>query len=406
MSIKSNNGALLGVHCVLMFISLLLDFATNTLPGRIRKLDPLDKWWLRRYTSKLIASCIDDTPGIVPQMTVNNHVYNIHARRISSNNISSNVEFDNNSLLQKYVPTFPEGDHAIAFKNAMMRSIQHIRADTDCGTFESRNQLGYKVLLVICSNMSISIYLTVQRGLLSSILSQGWENIMLDISILTYAVSLIVLLSWAVYMSLLVRCISFQFVISQMERMKLFMCYSSHTNNEYTLLEYNISMYVNKIVSNNRTDADIQLVNYVKTQLEDWRYKYKHVRHKMKECMKSMSRHSYRVAGSNLTAVLVIFINFDSVGPLSTTLSDALLTGAVALLVASSWYTLLLSGELVTYASYTYKLVQINKYLNIVGIRPMISAAIPIYSDYDGGIGRESVHNADESATVQVLTVE
>ena len=268
---------------------------------------------------------------------------------------------------------------------------EDVRHDTICGSYEKRNSLFIKQLLVLSSNLSVSCYMVAKNGDIASIISETWSTALLIISIFIIVITLLFLAAVCWQYICLKLCATTQMLVEALSKIGAKVSYV-RTNtqrvplNERIICWHAISVRLADIVVRSCQDGK-DIYSLVQGEMVGKQLQCRFLKKDMEGSMCSISENVYKLAGSNLTGLIIFFVAVRSTTQNAGHI-DGLFVVFVGLLLASMWYILVITGELVKYACFLNKLQGLTIDINLVGMRHGIDTSA------------ESSSKAHESATL------
>ena len=357
----ADNIAVLTIHVFIMSVVATIDYLTGIYRYEAYKISDTDMEILKNYTGRHIVAILSHLYS--QKLEIDNNTYEVvfTNKFIDSNDgVSREYDIDGNQIDTKYKP--------VESKN--IRNIVDIglnRAKTSgrytvCGSYEKRNGLYFKIMLIMASNITVAVYTMALRARIPNN-TFGYSNVLATVSTVMFVTVILLLFATMWQFWHLKVCVTTQFLVENMSKLGIKLVAVAKENT--AACWHPISIYI--------ADITLRYINeerdtYSKLRINFTRLKVQcdALKNDMESTMHSISDSSYRIAGSNLTGTLVFFMMVDCARDNEKTLADALIIALAGLFLTSGWYTLIVAGDLMRYSSLLDKLKTLTININFL----------------------------------------
>ncbi len=327
----------------------------------------------------------ENNQGDVEAANQHNHVLLVN---IGSNNITkmffTNIihdqgpGHDNHDIDGNIVDTNPDRVHNNATNivdvglTRLQEGFDRGERNTICGSFEKRNSLFIKNLMMILSNLCVASFTYSSKGDILHILSSAWHTVIVDVSIIIFITTGILIAALLVQIICLKVCVTTQILVENISKLGIKAVHVLRSDNvdEHNIDPDNIKCWY--ATSIHIADITIRSViesrdvyKMVKGGMIGQRRQCESLKVEMEKLMSTMSENAYRLTGSNLTGVLVFYIalHCSTSEPIT-----GIFVASVGLFVASAWYTLAGATSLIAYAGYLVRLRTLTIEVNLTDV--------------------------------------
>lgn len=284
-----------------------------------------------------------------------------------------NHDIDGNIVDINPVEVHGDAAHAVDIGlTRLQEGFKRGETNTICGSFEKRNSLFIKNLMMILSNLCVACFTYLSKGDILHILSSAWHTVIVDVSILVFITTGILVVTLLVQIICLKIGVTTQVLVENISKLGIKAVHVLRSDNvdEHNIGPNDIKCWY--ATSIHIADITIRSVNesrdvykIVKGGMIGQRRQCESLKVEMERLMSVMSENAYRLTGSNLTGVIVFYIalHCSTSEPIT-----GIFVASVGLFVASAWYTLAGATSLIAYAGYLVRLRTLTIEVNLTDV--------------------------------------